>query len=203
MEETRPSGSARVRQRKLWPLLTAFATFILAMLVSLAVFIGYAASRDPREPSSRQWLHPAVVFTPFTLHRGNAFAGATDEHLPIFPGSAPTETGTFDQQGDRSAASSHSVGLVLVRLLASAPMPTVKNWYEQNFPKPFSELLDQQILNGPAKEAWFQALDVQVDNETVLYRPEDSMAPRGIILQPSKNNDGGTIITAYYLSRGR
>jgi hypothetical protein len=82
-------------------------------------------------------------------------------------------------------------------------MPTVKNWYEQNFPKPSSELSNQQILNGPAKEAWFQALDVQVDNETVLYRPEDLMAPRGIILQPSKNNDGGTIITAYYLSHGR
>jgi hypothetical protein len=182
-------------------LLTALATFILAMLISLAVFIGYAASRDPREPSSKQWLHPAVVFTPFTLHRGNAFEGATDElHLPVFPSSVPTETGTFDQQG---AASSVPVGLVLVRLLASAPMPTVKSWYEQNIPKPFSELLDQQILNGPAKEAWFQALDVQVDNETVLYRPEDSMAPRGIILQPSKNNDGGTIITAYYLSHGR
>jgi hypothetical protein len=195
MEETRPSGSG-VRHRKLQPLWTALATFILATLVSLVVFIAYAASR--------QWLHPAVVFTPFTLHRGNAFEGATDElHLPIFPGSVPIETGTFDQQGDHSGASSNSVGLALVRLLASAPMPTVKNWYEQNFPKPSSELSNQQILNGAAKEAWFQALDVQVDSETVLYRPEDSMAPRGIILQPSKNNDGGTIITAYYLSHGR
>jgi len=185
-------------------LLTALATFILATLVSLVVFIGYAASRDPREPSSKQWLRPAAVYTPFTLHRGNAFEGAQDDlHLPIYPGATPIEIGTFDQQGDPSAVSSNSVGLVLLRLQASAPMPTVKNWYEQNFPKPFSELLDQQILSGPAKEAWFQALDVQVDNETVLYRPEDSMAPRGIILQPSKNNDGGTIITAYYLSHGR
>jgi hypothetical protein len=183
-------------------LVTALATFVVSILVSLAVCIGYAASRDPREPSSKQWLR--VVFTPFTLHRGNAFEGATEDlHLPIYPGSVPTETGTFDEQGEHSAASSNSVGLVLVRLLASAPLPTVKNWYEQNFPKPFSELLDQQILAGPAKETWFQTLDLQIDSETVLYRAEDSMASRGIILQPSRANGGGTIITAYYLSPGR
>ena len=184
-------------------LVTALATFVVSILVSLVVCIGYAASKDPREPSSKQWLR--VVFTPFTLHRGNAFEGATEDlHLPIYPGSVPVETGTFDQQAEPSAASSSSpVGVVLLRLLANAPLPTVKTWYEQNFPKPFSELLNQQILGGPAKETWFQALDLQIDSETVLYRAEDSMASRGIILQPSKANGGGTIITAYYLSHGR
>lgn len=183
-------------------LVTALATFVVSILVSMAVCIGYAASRDPREPSSKQWLQ--VVFTPFTLHRGNAFEGATEDlHFPIYPGSVPIETGTFDQQGEHSTVSPNSVGLVLVRLLASAPLPTVKSWYEQNFPKPFSELFGQQILGGPAKETWFQGLDLQIDGDTVLYRAEDSMAPRGIILQPSKNNEGGTTITAYYLSHGR
>jgi len=184
------------------PFVTALASFALSILVTVGVCIGYAASMDPREPSSKQWLR--VVFTPFTLHRGNAFEGATDDlHLPIYRGAAPIETGTFEQQGDHSAASSSSVGLILVRLLASAPLPAVKDWYEQNFPKPFSELRDQKILGGPAKETWFQALDLQIDGETVLYRAEDSMASRGIILQTSKANGSGTIITAYYLSHGR
>jgi hypothetical protein len=204
MLERGGSSQARSSSKGLRYFAITIAVCVCSTILSLTVFIGYAASRDPREPSSRRWLRPAVVFTPFTLHRGNAFKGATDGlHLPIFPGSVPIEIGTFDQKGDHSAASSNSVGLVLVRVLASAPLPTVKNWYEQNLPKPFSELLDQQILGRPGKETWFQALDVQIDRETVLYRAEDSMASRGIILQPSKNNDGGTIITAYYLSHGR
>jgi hypothetical protein len=82
-------------------------------------------------------------------------------------------------------------------------LPTVENWYEQNLPKPFSRLSDQQILGGPAKETWFQALDLQIGSETVLYRAEDSVAPRGVVLQPSQNNESGTIITTYYLSHGR
>jgi hypothetical protein len=85
-------------------LVVALATFIVSALVSLTVCIGYAASRNPREPSSKQWLR--VVFTPFTLHRGEAFEQVIEDvHLPIYPGSVPIETGTFDEQDEHSASS--------------------------------------------------------------------------------------------------
>jgi hypothetical protein len=203
VEETRTGERVDSRPSNSRHVVLALATFVLSTLVFLIVLIEYAASRDPREPSSKQWLHPLVVYTPFTLHRGDAFEGATEGlHLPIYPGSIPMETGTLDLEPDTSAASpGPTLGVVLLRLQVSAPLPTVAAWYKENFPKPYSELLDQRILSGPAQENWFQVLDAQIDSQTILYQTDDSMARRGVLLQTS--NDGGTVIRVYYFSRGR
>ena|SRR5579859_4576156 len=203
MEGALVGGGRRLDQSYSKQFAIAVALFLLSTLVSLIAFIDYAASRDPREPSSGQFVHPIIVYSPFTLHRGNPFQGATDGlELPTFPSAIPVETGTFGWRVEAPTGSVNSVTLVFIRLQADAPLPTVKSWYDGNFPKPFSELVQQQILAGPGKESWFQAVDAQIGGDTILYRADNSVATRGVILEPSKNV-GGTTIRFYYLSHAR
>ncbi|MFI5058372.1 MAG: hypothetical protein ACHQLQ_09305 [Candidatus Acidiferrales bacterium] len=179
----------------------ALAIFLGTTLISVSSFVAYSASSlSPR--TRPNWLiHPKIIYSPFTLHRGNAFQGATDRlQVPVYAGAIPLEVSTFAWNADQSSSAS-ATGLALVRLQVKVPLSLVNSWYQENFPKPYSQLRKEQILGGPAKEQWFQKLDIRVNDETTLYQATDSNRVRGVVIESSDNSSSE--VTLFYYSEGR
>ena len=179
------------------------AILFCSFLISLSIFVAYSASRVPPQSSPNWLIHPMTIYSPFTLHRGNAFQGATDRlRVPLYPGAIPRELNTFAWKEDQSSSATDPMGLAVVYFQVKAPSLDVNSWYQGNLPKPYSQLRKEQILSGPAKEQWFQKLDVDHAGDTTLYQTTDSSRVRGVIVE-SLGNGTGTSLTLFYYSEGR
>jgi hypothetical protein len=203
MENTHGSAAAHSASNKLRYFMFSLIIFLFTTLISFSAFVAYSASRIP-PPLSPNWLiHPTIIYSPFTLHRGNAFqAGADAFQVPVYPVAIPLEVSTFGWGVDHLSSVAAPAGLALVRLEAKGTLAAVNSWYQENFPKPYSQLRKEQILSGPAKEQWFQELDVRINDETTLYQAIDSNRVRGAIVE-SLGNSGSTRVTLFYYSEGR
>jgi hypothetical protein len=201
MEKTHGSSAARSTPNWLRHFVFALVIFVFTTLISVSVFVAYSASRVPPRSAPNWLIHPTTIYSPFTLRRGNAFQGAADRlQAPVYAGAIPFEVATFAWRADQSS-SAGAAGLALVRLQVKAPMSSVNSWYQENFPKPYSQFRKEQMLSGPAKEQWFQKLDVRVNEGTTLYQATDSSRVRGVIVEPS-DNSSGTEVTLFYYSEG-
>lgn len=200
MENTYTALSPRNKPRHF-----AFGLVILVFstLLSTSAFLAYSASRIPPRSSPNPVIHPTVVYSPFTLHRGNISQAAEEPlGIPIYAGAVPSLLSTFAWRIEDPSAQPTSAGLVVVRFESKAPLSSVSSWYSQNFPKPYSQLRKEQILAGPAKEKWFQKLDAAIDNNIVLYQAVNSSEALGVVLQSSANSES-TGITLFRYSEGR
>lgn len=173
--------------------------FVCSFLISLLAFVAYTASRVPPRSSPNWFIHPMTIYSPFTLHRGHAFQGAADRlQVPVFAGAVPLEVNTFAWRAEQSSS---VTGLAVIRLEVKAPLSSVNSWYQENLPKPYSQLRKEQILSGPAKEQWFQKLDVRVNEEATLYQATDSSRVRGALVESLDNSS--TEVTLFYYSEAR
>ncbi len=187
---------------KLRYFLFALTIFVFSLLTSVLAFMSYSVARIPPHSPPNRFLHPMIVYSPFTLRRGNAFEKVGDFlPVPVYAGATPLELSTFARVLDHGPAPPIHGGLVLVRLETKAPFATVNSWYRENFPKPYSQLRGQQILNGVTKDWWFQRLDARVKEETILYQAADSNKVRGAIVESL--DDSNTGVTVFYYSEDR
>lgn len=193
-------SSARSAPKRLRRLLLALVVLFFTTLASLSAFIAYSALRVPPRSSPNWLIHPTVVYSPFTIRRGDAFQAALDElRIPAYAAAIPSEVSTFTWRFDHPASAPTTVGLVLVRLRTNASASAVRTWYLENLPKPYSHLVEPQILIGPAKERWFQELDVSVSSDTSLYQAATPDGMHGVVVQ-SLPNSGSTGVTLFRYS---
>jgi hypothetical protein len=203
MENTQHSASVQLDSNKRRYFVLGLVILFCAFLMSLSAFVAYSASRVPPHSPPNWLIHPMTIYSPFTLHKGNAFQGAADRlEIPVYPGAIPLEVNTFAWKADQSSSATVATGLAVVRLQMKVPLSDVNSWYQGNFPKPYSQLRKEQILSGPAKEQWFQKLDVRVSEDTTLYQATDSSRVRGVIVE-SPGNSSSTQVTLFYYSEGR
>jgi len=203
MENGQRTASGQVDSNKRRYFVLGLAILFCAFLISLSAFVAYSASRVPPHSSPNWLIHPMTIYSPFTLHKGDAFQGAADRlEIPVYPGAIPLEVNTFAWKADQSSSATVATGLAVVRFQVKAPLLDVNSWYQGNFPKPYSQLRKEQMLSGPAKEQWFQKLDVRVNEDTTLYQATDSSRVRGVIVE-SPGNSSGTEVTLFYYSEGR
>jgi len=199
MENTYSSPATHSARSKLRNLGFALAIFLLATLLSLSAFVAYLASRIPPRSSPNPVIHPMIIDSPFTLHRGNISQAARNPlGIPVHAGAIPLEVSTFGWGVDHPSAPPTPAGLVLVRFEVKDSFPSVSTWYHENFPKPYSLLRKQEIRDGLAKEPWFEKLDVSVNNDTVLYQAVDSDGIRGAIIQPGVSSDSSAVTIFRY-----
>lgn len=201
MEHSQRTASAQADASKRRYLRLGLVIFVCTFLISLSAFVAYAASRVPPHSAPNRFIHPTTIYSPFTLHRGNAFQGAADRlQVPIYLGAIPLEVSTFAWKAGQSSSAS-AASLAVVRLRVKVPLSSMNSWYQENFPKPYSQLRKEQILSGPAKEQWFQKLEVRVNEETTLYQATDSSRVRGVVVEPSENSSSE--VTLFYYLEGR
>lgn len=192
MENTHSFSSTRSVPVKLQKFGVALGVFLFASVVSLSAFIAYSTSKLPPRAGPNWLIHPRIIDSPFTLHRGSAFSEAGGIlRIPVYPGATASELSTFSWSEKRRPTQLAS--LALLRLEVVAPVESVDSWYGENFIKPYSRLREPQILSGPAQEDWFQRLDVIANHDTILYQVADSDGIRGAIIQPGSNSHGSLV----------
>jgi hypothetical protein len=194
MENTHSSAAVQSAPKKLRYFMFGPLIFLFSTLLSISAFVAYSTSRIPPRALPNPVIHPMIIYSPFTLHRGNIRQAAEEPlGVPIYPGAVPLELSTFAWGADHSSPPSTSTGLVMVRLEVKAPSSAVSSWYKENFPRPYSQLRKEQILSGPAKEKWFQELDASIDNDTVFYQAAASDGTRGAIIQSGTDSDSSFV----------
>jgi hypothetical protein len=194
MKNTHSLAAAQSAPKKLRYLGLGALLFLFSNLLSISAFVAYSTSRISPRASPNPVIHPMIIYSPFTLHRGNIRQAAEEPlGVPIYTGAIPLELSTFAWGTDHSSPPSTPAGLVMVRLEAKAPSSAVSSWYKENFPRPSSQLRKEQILSGPAKEKWFQKLDASIGNDTVFYQAAAADGTRGAIIQPGNDSDSSFV----------
>jgi len=195
-------GAARKGRMKLRTLVLGLTVLCMSFVISLTVFIALTVIKNPRHYSQNWFIHPATIYSPFTLHRGSAIQSADLLQVPVYPDAVGIEVSTLSWKAERSSMGVTAAGLALIRFDVDVPVAAVNSWYEANFPKPHLQLRKVQIQSGPANEKWFQKLNVRVHDETTLFEAVDGNRLRGVIAE-SLGNAGRTRTTLFYYSEAR
>jgi hypothetical protein len=203
MEHSHDSRMLDLIRDKVRYSLLGLLVFLFSASFSILAFVAYSASKLAPRSASNPVIHPMIIFSPFTLHKGNIRQAAEEPlGVPIYAGAVPSELGTFAWREGPSSQLTSS-GLVVVRMEVKATRSIVDSWYEHNFPKPCAVTRHEQILTGPAKEPWFKKLDAGIDSNSVLYQSTgDAAITRGVIIQSFSDSESSEL-TLFQYSQGR